>query len=154
MKRLIVFIFFILVFLTGYRTVPVLGQEDKDASEIKKVVEEYFNYFNNRDVDAALRLVSPEYSDVDADGKKMDFAKFKLNLEKMLNSENYVDQSVGDFTLSDLSIKGNKATFEIECIYKVFNLKTFAEKKIKQKRSAVFVKENGEWKIIQWRRLK
>lgn len=156
MKKWILFLLCILAVQSYFKIVPpVLGQEDKDAQGIKKAVEGYLSGFLTNDIDSLMKNISTNYLD-QSDGDIIDYIKFKSNTENRMNNflKKYVDNSNSDLQFSTLDIQDNMATVEFEYNWKGFNLDTSKEDSVKHKRLVSLVKENGIWKIAQWKRLK
>lgn len=148
MKRRILFLMLLLA------ASIVLAQEDKDALETKKVIESYLKSNNLCDIDSAMQLFSVNYSDIRRENIR-DYAKFRYDLKKHINniSKKYIDFSRSDLEIIKSDIQDDKAILEIEFSWKGFNLDTLKEDSGKKKRQVSLAKENGSWKITQWRQL-
>ena len=57
-----------MAFQISYKITPVLAQEDKDALEVKKVVETFLRNFSYQDIDSAMQYVSVNYSVIEENG--------------------------------------------------------------------------------------
>lgn len=151
-KKSILFLAFFLVLQLSYRTVSLPAQGDKDALEIKEVVETFLkNCVNN--TDKAMQLVSTNYYDV-MDNITVDYEKFKLGFKNAIKifKENYLDYSDIYFHIDKLNIQDGKADIEIEHGWKGFNLNTLNEESRKSNIVGGLVKENGSWRITKWKR--
>lgn len=131
---------------------PVLAQGDRDALEIKKVVETFLNSFRDGDIGSTMQWVSVDYSVVDKTGKNIDYAKFKSELEGRLKTffANLVDYRINDIQFDNLDIQDSKATIEIKWNWTAFNLGTLNERHGTRRKQVSLVRENGYWKITQW----
>ena len=152
MKRWILFSMFILVVQTGYKTIPVLAQDNENKQEIKNIIEKYLDSFVQRDLNSMMNLVSANYYN---EKDNIDYNNFKSNVEKNIVScsKKYVNYSNSDIEILKLDIQDNKATVEIEFNEKGFNLDTLREDSKKTSRFVTLAKENGFWKITKWSRL-
>jgi glucose-6-phosphate-specific signal transduction histidine kinase len=152
MKRWILFLLFILALQISYKIAPVLAQEDKDTWEIKKVIEKFTESLAYQDLDSAMSQFSIDYSCTTCSDAK-DYNTLKSVLQKRMNDvlKTYTNFSTSELRLNNLNIQDNNATIEIECSWKGFNLDTLKEDSGKLQRSATLAKENGVWKITQWK---
>lgn len=132
---------------------PVLAQGDKDALEIKKVVETFLNSLQDRDIGSTMQWVSVDYSVVDKTGKNTDYAEFKSELEGRLNTffANLTDYRINDIQFDNLDIQDSKATIEIQWSWTAFNSGTLNERDGTRRKQVSLVRENGYWKITQWK---
>ncbi len=132
---------------------PVLAQGDTGTLKIKKVVEAFLNSFRDKDIDSTMQWVSVDYSEVDKTGTNIDYAKFKSGLEGRVDTffANLTDYRINDIQFDNLDIQDSKATIEIKWNWTAFNLDTLKEQNGTQKRQVSLVRENGYWKITQWK---
>lgn len=140
----------------GCNTIFVLAQEDKEIQGIKRLIENHLMGFNKRDLDSMMSDVSTRYSDMSADGNAIDYAKFKSMAKNLIENvfKKYVDYSISDLAFLKVDIKENKAIIKFEYKWKGFNLDTLKEDSGIHRRIASLEKENGTWKITQWKWLK
>jgi len=153
MKKTILFLTLFLMFQMGNK-ISFLVAEDGDAVEVKKVIEGFLRNCNNN-VDSAMELVSANYSERRGDNT-VDRAQFRRWLENLMDwfHKKYVDMSLIDLQFNNVSTQGNMANVEFEYSGKAFNLDTLQDEITKYRRSVTLVKENGYWKIKEWRILK
>jgi len=140
----------------SYKITPVLAtQEDEAAFEIKKVLEGTYHSLALRDLETMMQYVSVNYSATVEDGTVIDYTKFKARTKEFMDRifNKYTNYSISDIKMFNLNIEDNKANVEMEYSWKGFNLDTLLEDSGKKRRAATLVKENGLWKITQWRRL-
>lgn len=149
MKRLILFLMLIL------SVSIVSAQENRDILDIKKTIEGYLTGNNLYDIDSAMQSFSINYSDIKGENIR-DYVKFKSDLKDYLNdiSKKYTDYNRSDLEIIKSDIQDDKAILDIEYNWKRFNLDTLQEENGKKKRQVSLVKENGVWKITQWKELR
>lgn len=152
MKKFILFIIFVFAFQISYKIIPISAQEDEDTQKVKMVVETFLKYLAYRDIDSAMQHISINY--LEGEGENIiDYARFKSSVVNRINTffKNHTDYSISEPQLNNLNIKDSKATVEVEFNWKGFNLDTLKEEGGKAQRSVILVKEDGSWKITQWR---
>lgn len=147
MRRIILFLIFIMVCAIGYGTVPVLAQNEDDVSVIKKVVEDFVKAGDNHDIDLLMNQFSSGFSHIDAEGKIRDYNEYKSYMQGHLGT--FVNVSGGDLQISNLDIQDNKATLEMDNKFRALNLDTIKEMIIQVKAQVSLVKEGSSWKIIR-----
>lgn len=155
MKKLFTVILLVLIFQTGYNIIPVLSQNEQDAHEIRSVIQKFFSSCMLHDLDSAMNAFSPNYSCVSCE-KVKDYNTFKAALQELIDhfSKIYTDITFSDIKFNNLHIQDNNATVEVSYNWGGFNLDTLKEDNGKIQRNATLAKENGSWKITQWRELK
>jgi hypothetical protein len=155
MKKLILFLIFISVVQMCYNINLISAQEgkDKEAQEIKRVIENFLMDFSRQDLDSMMNQVSIGYSDVGPDGNIIDYAQYKTNVKNLMENrfKTYIDYSINVLNVLKLDIQENKATIEFEFKWQGFNLDTLKDDSEIHKGMVSLAKENGSWKITQYK---
>ncbi len=71
---------------------------------------------------------------------------------KNIISNKYASYSMDNLAILRLDIRDNKATVEIKFSWQGFNLDTLKEESGESKRLVSLAKQNGIWKITQWKK--
>ena len=139
----------------AYKTAPVLAQHEKDNQDIKEVIENLLAAFSRWDLDSEMGYVSAQYSDTGADGKAVDYDKFKSMAKTLIDNarKKYIDYSISDLQIIklDFNDQQNQATAEIEFQWKAFNLDLLKDESGKHVRTISLAKEADSWKIIRYK---
>ncbi len=139
MKKWFLFLVLILIVGLSYRITPVLAESKEDATAIKKVIENYFKGFAERDLNLVMDQFSPNFSYLDRKtGEVRYYAYLKSSLEPYFKFSKK-NTSISDFKITNLNVQDNKATLEVE-----YN----SETGVSVKQIFSLVKEGGSWKII------
>lgn len=146
MKRLFLFIIFILASQISYKATPVLAENKDETTAIRKLIEGHLGALARKDLNSMMSQISNKYSGLDKAGNTVDYAKLKSNMKNSLrNIENI---SISDLKITNLNIQDDKATLEMEYIFRGFNSATAKDVSKRQKRAVSLVKEGGYWKIV------
>jgi hypothetical protein len=152
MKRVILFLVFILAIHFAYRANLILAASEEDATAIQKVIEKYLEGISKSDLDLVMSQLSLNYS---GPGYRnigvLDYAGVKSALaERIEMQKEHTKISISDLKITNLNIKDNKATLELEYILRTRRLDdTGISINERNTRSVSLAKENGSWKIIQ-----
>lgn len=148
---IVAWVFLMLQFCCGIDAAG--AQENEDYLKIENTVKSFIrdSYFS--DINSIMQYISPHYSY----GKELaaGYAKFKAGMErfKTIFFSLYSNISVDNIQLLSLNIQGNKATVEVEWVFKGFNLNSLEEDILDVKRFCSLIKESGVWKITDWAKL-
>ena len=150
MKKLILVLFFIALSQIIFKIMPVLPLDDE--SEIKNVITEFLNALSEKNLNSVMQCISVNYHYIQHNNF-IDYYKFKSELERLISNheKRFIDDSFTNLKIRKLDIQNNKATVEIEFILKDFNLDTLNERTTRRVRSLTLIKENGSWKITQYK---
>lgn len=152
MKKMFLFIIFIFVSQISYKATPVLAENKDETTAIRKVIESHLEALAHKDLNSMMSQISTNYSRADKAGNIEDYAILKSNIENAL--KNIINISITDLKITNLDIKGNKATLEMEYILKGVNSATAKAVNKRQKRVASLAKEGGSWKIVNLKNIK
>ena len=148
MKKIVLFMSFILAFQVCYRMNLVFSQKNTDTEEIEKVIKEFVQAYVRNDITSVLHFISANYSE---GGGTNDYevAKRKIEAEMARNSKGYIDSSaqITRLDIIELDVKNNKAVVNYETDFKALSLDDLKEHHIKPNVTIHLVKENGAWKI-------
>ncbi|KPK99037.1 MAG: hypothetical protein AMJ95_01075 [Omnitrophica WOR_2 bacterium SM23_72] len=150
----------ILIFILGIQlccnTRFVLATDDKATieKEAKEIVETFLQGFVNKNIDSMMQVVSVNYSEI-KDGNVRDYDKFKSEFKSFMDDfyDQYIDNSFSDIHIYNLTLTDDKVFFEVEWYGKAFNLDSLQEISGQRRRAVTLVKEDGAWKIAEWREL-
>jgi len=121
----------------------------KDIQEIQKVWENALIGFANRDIDAIMKTISPNYSR-STDGTTINYAGYKTMIE--INNakffSNHLSCSVDNIKILKSNITDKKAVVEFEYQLYAFNKDSMQWVTYALIQEVTFVRENGKWKII------
>ena len=156
MTKIVLILACILIAQQGYKIIPVLAAEatltsvssvpqEKDAVEIKKVIEAFLECSVRGDIECSMNHVSEKLSAA-AEGKTLDYNGFKLRLENIFQST--VDRSFDNLKVIELNVSDGKATILVEYHAKAFNLKDSKDFEILRKVQYSLIKEGASWKIV------
>ncbi|MFA6217538.1 MAG: hypothetical protein WDL87_07840 [Candidatus Omnitrophota bacterium] len=127
----------------------VFAQQNNDTQEIQEVIERFLMAFANNDLEYLMQQFSPNYLG-ESENKPMDFEGLKSFYKDLMAKffENNEGYTYSDVKISNLDIKDDKATLELESKHKILILGTAkAEVSVKHRKISL-VKENGSWKIV------
>lgn len=149
MKKITLFMSFILALQFCNRITFVYSQEDAEIVEIKKVVRIIVEAFIYNDAPSVMQFISKNYSAKDG---KEDYEAVKKTIETTIFelSQIFVDSHIKDIHFNRIEIddKTHKAIAEYEIYFNGFNLELLEERNRIIGETVHFAKENGIWKII------
>jgi hypothetical protein len=156
MKKWPLLLALILIVQLGYRVVLVPAEEtgsvslsskteEKDFSEIKKVLESYLECIAQGDLDCVMGYTSKEFSGI-VQNKFRDYDWTKLYYENLF--KNVVNRSFSNLNILEYNITDNKATMLASYNISAFNLEGARQVKTLRKLRYFFIKEGGAWKIV------
>jgi len=147
MGKKILFLIFTAVFGIGCITLSVLAGNEDDALAIKKVVEVFYEAGVNHDIDSTMNQLSSSFSSVGQRGQMLDYSNYPSYLEESF--KDVMNMSIADLKFTNLDIKNNNATLDIEFVFQGFYISTLEKFVVPIKRKVSLVKEDGSWKIMQ-----
>ena len=144
MKKLILFLAFILVLQIGCWTATILAEGEEDNLLIENVLKDYLKNLSTRDLESLMNQISVNYSYPDKNGD-VDNTKFKFGMKQFL--ERFKNISISNLKLTKLMAQGNNAVYEIDFNFKAIDISSNRDVDLKRKRLVSLAKEGGLWKI-------
>lgn len=147
MKKLILFLAFILVFQVGCWTATILAEDEEDNLLIENVLKDYLKNLITRDLKSLMNQISVNYFYSDKNGD-VDNAKFKFGMKEFLGK--FKNISITNLKLTKLIAQGNNAVYEMDFNFKAIDLSSNRDVDLKRKRLVSLAKEDGLWKITHF----
>jgi len=123
--------------------------DSEDAREIQKVWKNALTSFVNRDIDAIMKTISPNYSrSIDDTAINYDGFRTIVETNDAEFFSNHLSCSVDDVKILKSNIADNKAVVEFEYQLYAFAKDSMQWVTYRMIQEVTFAKENGDWKII------